>query len=370
MLRKSRSKKQKGAPSRHYPAQYTKKVGQIPGELVYVGDKANLPTAIKVIAYDEQNQHFVDIDHPDNLAKVIDTHRTTWINVDGVSDLAKIKVIADYFNFHPLMGEDIVNTEHLPKLQEYDSHLFFAMKMLKIIPETNDLDVEHLSLVLGPNYVISFQEEKEGDVFQHIRDRIKAKKGRVCRMGADYLFYLLIDAIVDHYFLVLEGIRQRVEDMEESLLLEPQHNIIPEITELKKQFSYIRKLVFPLQEEVQRLVVGEYEDFIQEATMPYFRDVLDHVKHLTSSFETFRDTLYSLMDLYMSNLSHSMNSVMKTLTVITTVFIPLTFIAGIYGMNFKHMPELEFPWAYPLVLGLMLCLGVGMLIYSRSRQWF
>jgi magnesium transporter len=370
MVRKSRSKKKSSNTSRHHPAHLSKKVGQIPGEMHYVGDKGNVATAINVIAYDESSQHFVDIDHPENLSTVINSHRTTWINVEGVSDLAKIKALADYFDFHPLMAEDVVNTEHLPNLQEYDNHLFFAMKMLRVDPETEQLEVEHLSLVLGVNYVISFQEDKEGDVFQHIRERIKAKKGRVCKMGADYLYYLLIDSVVDHYFFVLESIRQRVEDIEERLLIQPEHNIIPEITTLKKQFALIRKLVFPLQEEVMRLVSGEYEDFIQEGTLPYFRDVVDHIKHLTSSFETFRDTLYSLMDLYLSNLSHSMNSVMKTLTVITTIFIPLTFIAGVYGMNFKHMPELQYPWAYPVVLVSMLLLGGGMMLFIKRKNWF
>ncbi len=369
MLHKSRSKKNQKKLSRHHPAGLAKKVGQVPGELHYVGDKANLPTAISVIAYDESGHFFGGLEL-DKLGDLTDRHRTIWIDVDGVSDLAKIKLMADHFDFHPLMAEDVVNTEHLPNLQEYDQHLFFAMKMLQINPQTEQVEVEHLSLILGSNYVISFQEDKAGDVFQPIRERIKAKKGRVSKMGADYLYYLLIDSVVDHYFLVLENIRQQVEDIEERLLLQPEHNIIPEITALKKQFSLIRKLVFPLQEEIIRLIGGEYEDFIQEATLPYFRDVLDHVKHLTSNFESFRDTLYSLMDLYLSNLSHSMNSVMKTLTVITTIFIPLTFVAGIYGMNFKHMPELSYPWAYPTVLAGMLLLGVGMLFFIKQRHWF
>ncbi|MCU0449504.1 MAG: magnesium/cobalt transporter CorA [Bernardetiaceae bacterium] len=348
---------------------YAQKVGQIPGEMVYVGDKEGKPTSIRVVSYDEKTQHFTHIEEPGHLANFARNHRVTWFDVEGVSDLAKLKALAEHFGFHPLMAEDIVNTEQMPRVQEYDKHLFVALKMLVVDAADGSIDIEHVSVVLGDNYLISFQEDKKGDVFDNIRERIKTNKGRVCRLNADYLCFLLIDAVVDHYFFVLENIRQRVENLEEDMLEEPQRNIVNDIAHLKKQFSLIRKMIFPLQEELDRLVRDESE-FIQASTLPYFKDVLDHLRNLTSSFESFREMLYGLMDLYLSNLSHSMNAVMKTLTVITSIFIPLTFIVGVYGMNFKHMPELNWPNGYYLALGLMAAIATGMVIFIKQRNWF
>ena len=240
--------------------------------------------------------------------------------------------------------------------------------MLYYRERTGQIEVEQISLILGRNFVISFQEGKEGDVFGPTGERIRNDKGRIRKMGADYLTYALIDAIVDNYFIILEKLGERIEFIEEALVTQPTTETLREIHSLKREMIFLRKAVWPLREVISSLERGE-SSLIQESTRVYLRDVYDHTIQVIDSIETFRDMVSGMLDIYLSSVSNRLNAVMKVLTIITTLFMPLTFIAGIYGMNFKYMPELEWLWGYPLVLLVMLGIGISMLIYFRKKKW-
>lgn len=349
--------------------QLTKIIGKIPGELVYVGKREYQPAVFQLIKYNEESSETLKTGEVEVLVAGLAENKINWIDMDGLSDLASIEKLTKHFNFHPMMAEDIVNTEHLPKAEDFGKYLFFTLKMLKVNPKTQQIEQEHLSLVLGHNLLFTFQEGMEGDVFGGIRDRIFANKGRVRKLRADYLFYLLIDAVVDNYYLVLESIREKVELIEDDIIANPSKNMMNNILALKKQLALIRKLVFPLDEELNRLI-KEHTEYIHASNLTYIHDAHDHVKHLISTFEAFREMLGGLMDLYMSNLSHTMNGVMKTLTVLSAVFIPLTFVAGIYGMNFENMPELKWEWGYFGLWAIMIAITVSMIAFFRVKKWF
>jgi len=349
--------------------QLTKVIGKIPGELVYVGKREYQPAVFQLITYNEESSESFKTQDVKELNDHIVEDRINWIDMDGLSDLASIEKLAKHFNFHAMMAEDIVNTEHLPKVEDFGKYLFFTLKMLKVNPKTQQIEQEHLSLVLCSNLLFTFQEGMEGDVFGGIRDRIFANKGRVRRLRADYLFYLLVDAVIDNYYLVLESIRERVELIEDDIIANPSKNMMNSILALKKQLALIRKLVFPLNEELDKLI-KEHTEYIHASNLTYINDAHDHVKNLTSTFEAFREMLGGLMDLYMSNLSHTMNGVMKTLTVLSAVFIPLTFVAGIYGMNFENMPELKWQWGYFGLWAIMIAITVTMIAFFRVKKWF
>jgi magnesium transporter len=358
---KTATKKEHAIPSRT--------VGRIPGELVYVGKREYQPAVFQLITYNEEKSQTYKTGDVQDLVSKIEETKVNWVDMDGLSDLASIEKLTKHFNFHPMMSEDIVNTEHLPKIEDFGKYLFCTLKMLKVNPKTQQIEQEHLSLVLGSNVLFTFQEGMEGDVFGSIRDRIFANKGRVCKLRADYLFYLLVDAVIDNYYLVLESIREKVEMIEDDIIANPSKNMMNDILALKKQLALIRKLVFPLDEELGKLI-KEHPEYIHTSNLTYIHDAHDHVKHLINTFEAFREMLGGLMDLYMSNLSHTMNGVMKTLTVLSAIFIPLTFVAGIYGMNFENMPELKWQWGYFTLWAIMITLTTGMIAFFRRKKWF
>jgi magnesium transporter len=330
--------------------------------------KSTKPINCTLITYDEDNaQNFESHQITDITPRLVETG-VNWLDIEGLHDIDLLEKVAEMFQFHPLMTEDVANVEHLPKTEEFENHIFFTLKMLSINPETELIQTEHLSLVLSENYLITFQEGLEGDVFNSVRERIFSNKGRIRRNNCDYLFYSLIDTVVDNYFTVLENFRERIETLEDSIISDPHKNAMNDILALKKELALIRKLVFPLVDELSRLK-REESRFISHSTLAYLQDVLDHVNHLVSTFESFRDMLSSLMDLYMSNLSNSMNTVMKMLTIVSTIFIPLTFIAGIYGMNFENMPELKMEWGYYGVWTLMIGLGGSIYFLLKVKKW-
>jgi magnesium transporter len=347
----------------------TKTVGRIPGELIYIGKKQNQSINFQLINYNEHESNITKTNKLEEIVSQIGENKVNWIDIDGLSDISQMEKIVQHFSFHSLMMEDIINTEHLPKMEDFGKYLFFTLKMLSVNAKTQQIEQEHISVVLGGNLVFTFQEGFEGDVFGGIRERIAASKGRVRKLRADYLFYLLIDAIIDNYYLVLEHIREKVELIEDEIIANPSKNMMNDILILKKQLALIRKLVFPLNEELGKLT-KEHSEYIHSSNLTYIHDAHDHVKHLISTFEAFREMLGGLMDLYMSNLSHTMNGVMKTLTVLSAIFIPLTFVAGIYGMNFENMPELHWQWGYFGLWGLMITLTVGMIFFFKQKRWF
>jgi magnesium transporter len=278
-----------------------------------------------------------------------------------------LEKIGANFTLHPLVLEDIVNTEHRPKFEDFDSYLFLVLKMLHYDVQTAEIHTEQVSLVITSNTVLSFQE-KQGDVFEGVRERLRNNKGRIRKMGADYLAYALLDSVVDSYFGILEQIGEQLERMEDELVLHPTPETLHKIHHFKREMILLRKAVWPLRELIGGLQRNE-SAIITDATGIFLRDVYDHTIQILDTLETFRDVLSGLLDLYLSNISNRMNEVMKVLTIIATIFIPLSFFAGIYGMNFEHMPELHWRWSYPLLWLFMLTIGGGMLLYFRKKKW-
>jgi magnesium transporter len=290
----------------------------------------------------------------------------TWVDVDGVHKTDVLEAFGKHFGLHPLLLEDIANTDQRPKLDDYDTYLFLVMKMLTA-SDRGDILVEQTSFVLGRNYVLSFQENGT-DVFLSVRDRLRVGKGRLRHNGSDYLAYALIDAVVDQYFEVLEMLGERIESMQERLMADPRPETLKDIHALKRQLLFVRRAVWPLREAINNLSRSECP-FLHEPTKVFFRDVYDHVVQIVDTIETLREMVSASLDIYLSSVSYRLNSVMRVLTVITTIFMPLSFIAGIYGMNFEYMPELKWPWGYPMALGIMGLVAATMLLGFRWKKW-
>ena len=344
------------------------KSGLPPGSLVHIGTPRIHVPAVSVFHYCETSYEELLVENLDEfLAKDL-SKDIVWINVDGLHQSDLIAKIGAKFNLHSLMLEDVMNSDQRPKVESYDNCLFLTLRMLSYNKETNTIEQEQVSLVLGENYVISFEEDP-GDVFGPIRDRIRSGKGRVRKSKADYLFYALVDVIVDNYFAVIESLGEEIEGIEEDVFENPDTALIEEIQEIKKNLIFLRRAVYPLREAIGRL---EKEDskLVSNATSRFFRDVYDHIVHVMDSIETYRDITSGLKDIYMSNISFKMNNIMKVLTVISTIFIPLTFIVGVYGMNFKYMPELEWHQGYFVIWGIMLLIAITMMVYFRRKKWF
>jgi len=345
----------------------SKKTGLPPGTLVYVGEKREEEVKISVIDYDQGTFEERALGSVEECYSFKDTQTVTWINVIGIHDVEVLRKIGDCYVLHPLVLEDIMNTGQRPKIEDFDDYLFIVMKMLYRDEESGDVVSEQISFILTRNVVISFQE-REGDVFAAIRERIRGGKGRIRKMGADYLAYALIDAIVDHYFIVLEELGESIEAMEEGLVADPKPETLQAIYGMKREAIYLRKSVWPLREVVSSLERGESK-LITDATQIYLRDVYDHTIQVIDTIETFRDTISGMLDIYLSSTSNRMNEVMKVLTIIATIFIPLGFIAGLYGMNFDNMPELHWPGGYFIALSIMILLGGSMLMYFKRKGW-
>ncbi|MBM3311709.1 MAG: magnesium/cobalt transporter CorA, partial [Candidatus Aminicenantes bacterium] len=285
----------------------------------------------------------------------------------GVHDPDLINRLGTAYELHPLILEDIMTTSQRPKMEDLGSSVYVVLKMLELDGPGAAIVTDQLSLVFGKNYVVSFQE-KPGDMFDQVRERLRQGKGRLRKMGADYLAYALLDAVVDHYFVVLESLGERVEALEEELVGDPSQATLHRIHALKREMIFLRKSVWPLREVVAKLERAESE-LIKESTEIFFRDVYDHTIQVIDNIETFREMLSGMLETYLSSVSNRMNRVMKVLTIIATIFIPLTFLAGVYGMNFEHMPELKWRYGYFLVWGVMIALGAGMAIAFKRKKW-
>lgn len=293
----------------------------------------------------------------------------TWINIDCLHQVDILEKIGACYGFHPLVLEDILSDQR-PKVEDYDDYIFIVLKMLyyKKEIEEESINSDQASLILGPNFVVSFTE-KEADVFKPLQDRLRTGKGRIRKSGADYLAYSMIDAVVDQYFVVLEKLGEKFEDLEDQIVVNPEPTSLSTIYKMKRDMLFLRKSVWPLREAISSLQRLD-SPLISESTKIYLRDVYDHTIQVIENVETFRDMSASLLDTYLSSLSNRLNEVMKVLTVISTIFIPLTFIVGLYGMNFKYMPEIESPWGYPSVIALMIVVALVMLTYFKKRKWF
>jgi magnesium transporter len=345
----------------------SKKPGEAPGTLNFTGEKLVENVSIKLYDFDSEQLTEHDLSNIDDSEPYLDSPSKTWINVTGLHDVDKLKEIWSYFDLHPLIQEDIIHTNQRTKIEQYPSHMFFVLKMINFIDETDQLNVEQVSIVLGKNSVLSFQES-DFPIFDPVIHRLKNKAPRLRNSGVDYLAYALIDTIVDHYFKVQESFGDEIDDLEEEIL-ENFSNFIPEkIHALRRKLNFFRKSIWPLRDNLNSLLRDESE-FIDEDHKIFFRDVYDHLVQILDGLENYRDMVIGMLDMYMSQVSNKMNEVMKVLTIIATIFIPLTFIAGIYGMNFEYMPELSWKWAYPTVWGIMLTATFGMVMYFRKKDW-
>ncbi len=344
-----------------------KKLGLSPGTLIHIGDQKIGEVKMSLMNYDPGQLLEKELTSIEDAFPYKDTPPVTWINVDGLHDLEIIEAIGRHFGIHPLTLEDIVNTGHRPKAEDFEDYDYIVLKMLTYNEDQNHILAEQISFILGPHYLISFQET-EGDVFNFVRERIRKAKGRIRKSGCDYLAYALIDAIVDHYFLVLEKMGGKIELLEEDLLDDTQTENLQSIHHLKREMIFFRKQVWPIREILSSLMKEE-GSLIQETTQIFIRDLYDHTIQVMDTIESFRDVLSGLQDLYLSTISNRMNEVMKVLTIMATIFIPLTFIAGIYGMNFEYMPELKISWAYPALWILLIAIFVFMIFWFKRKRW-
>jgi len=292
----------------------------------------------------------------------------TWINLDGLKQAENLEKLGNCFGFHPLVLEDLLNTEQRPKTEDFDTYLYIVLKMIDYNDVINGIEIEQLSIILGKNFVITFQE-REGDSFNPLRDRIRNAKGRIRKMGPDYLVYALIDSVVDSYFRIPEKIGEKIEDLQEELVSDPSPHTLEEIQNLKREMIFLRKAVWPLREVVNGLERAE-QGLVKKTSKIYLRNVYEHTIQVIDSVESLRDMISGMLDMYLSSINNRMNEVMKVLTVIATIFIPLTFITGIYGMNFKYMPEIDWQAGYFVIICVMIIIASSMLLFFKRKNWF
>jgi magnesium transporter len=350
-----------------FSKQFIRKSGAPPGTLVYTGEKKVEKTRITVMEYNDAEFLERVVEDIGSCFPLKDKPMVTWLNINGLHDVRTMETIGNAFGIHPLVLEDILNIDQRPKLEEFDDYIFVVLKMAYLDERTNDLQMEQVSVIVTHDCVISFQE-MEGDVFESIRERIRSYKGRTRRMGVDYLAYVLIDAIVDGYFVVLDKLGERTETLEVELVANPDPETLQTIYKLKRDMIFLRRSVWPLREVIGSLERGT-SPLVHENTKVYLKDVYDHTKQVIDTVESLRDMVTGMLDIYLSSVSNRMNEIMKVLTIIATIFIPLSFFAGIYGMNFRYMPELDSHIAYPLLLLGMTCVAVVMLVYFRIKRW-
>jgi magnesium transporter len=351
-------------PSHSHPL--SQRIGLPPGTIPQNVRPSDKEVLVTVIDYDATHFQEKTFDKISECFPFRDTKTVTWINVDGLGNPELIEDLGKCFSIHPLILDDIFNTGQRPKMEDLEEYIYLTLKMLTYIEETKAIKIEHISMVIGQNFLISFQEDI-GDVFDPVRERIR-KDGRIRKFGPDYLAYGLIDSIVDNYFSVMEKLEEQVEDLEAELVTNPTQDSLHKINRLKKDMIFLRKSVWPLREVINNLERSESK-LIAESTKIYLRDVYDHTIQVIDALETFRDMVSGMIDIYLSGLSYKMNEIMKVLTLIATIFIPLTFVVGLYGMNFRNMPEIEWEYGYYTVLVVMALMVIGMLTYFRKKKW-
>lgn len=341
--------------------------GAAPGTLVHGGDRVTESVLISMLNYTLDSVEERELARVDECFGEAEQPSVTWVNVDGLHDVSVVEAVGERFGVHSLALEDVFSTTQRPKVEDYNEHFFVVLRMLSFDRETLSIHSEQVSLVVGHGYVFSFQE-RPGDVFEPVRRRIRQGKGKVRGRGTDYLAYALIDAVVDSYFRILEEVGDCIEDIEEAVLLDPTVEVMHQIHHLRREMLLLRRAVWPLREALGLIHRGEVPN-IAEETQVFFRDVYDHAIQVIDTVETLRDVISGAMDLYMSGVSNKMNEVMKVLTIIATIFIPLSFFTGLYGMNFAYMPELGFRYGYPVLVSLMAITGIGMLFMFRRKGW-
>jgi len=342
-------------------------IGKPPGTPVFIGTKKIDYPRIRIIDYDAARFQELDLEDIKDGIAFKDTEAVTWINIDGVHDTELIKKIGDGFGLHPLVVEDIVNTGQRPKMEENDDYLFFVAKMLRYDKERQMVIGEQLSMVLGSTFLLTFQEQP-GDVFEPVRERIRKHRGRIRGAGIDYLAYALLDTIVDNYIHIIERLGEQIEDIEEEILDEPGPALLQRINLYKREMNYLRKTVRPAREFILQLNNLD-SDLIGETTWPFLKDLLDLATQAVEVIDTYREMLTDHLNIYHTGVANKLNEIMKVLTIFSAIFIPLTFLAGIYGTNFEYLPELHYHYAYFVFLLVLVAVALIMLRFFKRRGW-
>jgi len=346
----------------------TQKAGMPPGTLIHIGDVLEKTTRITVIDYNKDCVTEQPVQAIDELLKYKTTDTVTWIHIDGLADIEVVEQIGAIFGIHQLTLEDILHTQQRPKFEEYDDYLYIVLKHLEADDELR-LFYEQISILVLDSIVITFKE-KSDELFQAILDRIKNSKRRFRSLGADYLAYAIVDTIVDHYFFLMDALDVATTSLEDTLLTsEPTQASLQAIQGYKRELINIKRYVAPTREMITEILHTE-SGLIEDQTRIYFKDVSDHILHVTESIDSYREVLSSLLDIYISSMSNKMNEVMKVLTVFASIFIPLTFLSAIYGMNFEYMPELKWHWGYPALWGAFIVIAALLLTYFKKKKWF
>jgi magnesium transporter len=344
-----------------------KKAGLPPGTPVFVGEKKQDVVGISIMNYSSEEIEEIQNASFDDCLRARDSSKIVWINVTGIHDVNATQTLAKLFGLHPLTTEDISNTNQRPKAEEFDDYLFFALKMLTYNGETNSIEDENVSIILTKNHVISFQE-RQSDLLDPVRERIRLSKGKIRSEGADYLAYAIMDGVVDEYFVALEKLGDYIEQLDDEILTAPAKTHMQELHRLKREIVFLRKAVWPLREGVSAIEKSSSR-LIDDSIRPFLRDLYDHTIQVIDMVETYRDIIGGMHDTFLSAISNRMNEIMKVLTIIGTIFIPLTFIVGIYGMNFENMPELKWTWGYFGLWGIIVALGLTMLAIFKRHKW-
>ena len=343
------------------------KVGLAPGSLVYTGDKTPLVPRVTMLDYDEHRVVEKELVRVDDCIPFKDAQTVTWINVDSVTQPGLLENFGRVMGFHALMLEDILNIDQRPKFEDYGNYIYIVVKMLDYDAKKSEIEIEQLSLIVGPNYVISFQE-RAGDFFDPLRERIRKSLGRIRKMGTDYLAYAILDIIVDHYFVVLERLGEKIEQLEEIVIANPTEATVRGVYAIKREMIFVRKSVWPLREVVTSLQRSE-SALMRESNAAYFRDLHDHIMQVTDGVDTFRDLLNGMLDSYYSTITTRTSNVMKVLTLFSAIFMPLTFITGIFGMNFRNFPELDWHYGFQGSIILMLTVILVMFFIFKWKKW-
>ncbi|MEB3231961.1 MAG: magnesium/cobalt transporter CorA [Leptolyngbyaceae bacterium] len=341
--------------------------GSLPGTLAIPAD-AQFPKII-LIDYNGDRASRIIIKEPEECQEHLDTESVSWVDVQGLGSEDILKRLGAVFNLHPLVLEDVVNVPQRPKVEDYHRHLLIITRMVTPTDDEQGFTSEQVSFILGPYYLLTVQEESQSDTFQHVRDRIRYKRGQIRSKGADYLAYTLFDTIIDGFFPVLEDYGERLEDLEDEVVLKPSRKTLEAIYDLKRELLALRRAIWP-QRDALNILIRDGDQLISEEVQVYLRDCYDHAVQVMDMVESYRELTSGLMDVYLSSVGHRMNEVMKLLTVVSGIFIPLTFLTGLYGMNFAHMPELGWQWGYPVLLFTMGAIASGLVIFFWKQGWF
>ena len=343
-------------------------MGLHPGSLVFIGKKKVEEHIITVFRYDASTMVEKNLDHISESREYLHDEGVTWINIDGIHGVDVVRDTGKLFNLHPLLLEDILNTGQRPKLEEFDNCLFLFLKMIRYDESTNKILSEQLSLVLSEHLLLTFQEEP-GDVLDPVRERIRNQTGKIRSAGADYLAYSLLDTVVDNHIAIIEIIGEKIEDLEEEILMNPSQAVIGKINGFKREMNYLRKSIRPARDMVLQLLHAE-NPLIKETTLPFLKDLADLFTQAVEAVEIYRDMLSDMMHLFNTIMNNKMNDIMKVLTIFSAIFIPLTLIAGVYGTNFKYFPELRYKYSYYIFLAVLFTIGFSMLAYFKRKKWF